>query len=217
MSGSNRVADAVVTMARSAFAAVPYVGGLLNEVAFDHRARTKQRRMEEFVAGLSAEISLVRQDAIDMAYLRSDNFGDLLEATLRRVVTTGGTEKRERLRRVLVRQMQAPIPSDYQDLFLDLISAVTEKEIEILGAYQTAFRRPRAEAEEANTPKRGAFREPASYGLDAEHYLLMVQHLVARGLMYDDGVGRWDTSAQEIFEISELGRAFLEFIDGRAT
>lgn len=44
----------------------------------------------------------------------------------------------------------------------------------------------------------------------------MLQHLVARGLLYDDSIGRWDAKALQFLEITELGVAFLEFIEASA-
>lgn len=37
--------EAGISLAKSIFNAVPYVGGLLNEVAFDFRSRIKQERI----------------------------------------------------------------------------------------------------------------------------------------------------------------------------
>lgn len=213
----SRPRDYAITIVRSAFAALPYFGGLFNELFFDHRARTKARRFEEFVSGLARDVERLGESAINRSYLESEEFGDLTEATLRRVVISGSKIKRERLRRVLVSQMYSPLATDYQELFLDLVSEVGEKEIEILSAYREAKNRPQGEEEGENSPKREIFRSPEYYDLDTGEYRFLIQHLIARSLMYDDGIGRWNTAALKILEISELGCRFLEFIEGETS
>lgn len=53
--------------------------------------------------------------------------------------------------------------------------------------------------------------------MEAGAFRFMVQHLVARGLMDDDSVGRWDTNALQYVEITELGLSFLDFVERGAT
>jgi hypothetical protein len=205
-------AQIAVTIARSAFSAVPLVGGALNEIFFDHRSRIKQGRFEELVAGLEADLGRLDAEAIREGYLQTEEFSDLLESLVLRVIRTGDPAKRARLRHVLVSQMQAPSPASDQELFLDVVAEITEKELEILRAYGEAYDRPRTDAEPIEQPKQGVFREGWSYGLDEPEYRFHVQKLIARGLLYDDGVGRWSTGAMQLFEISDLGRAFLGYL-----
>ena len=212
MTPIGRADQVAVTAIRSAFSAVPFVGGALNEVFFDHRSRLKQERFEEFVGGLELDLGRLKDTAINHDYLKSEEFSDLLESLVRRVVQTADPQKRERMRRILVSQLQVPAPASDQELFLDVAAAISEKELEILRTYNEAFNRIRTESEPIDQPKRGAFREGWSYGVDEPSYRHHVQKLIARGLMFDDGVGRWSTSAMEIFEISDLGRAFLSYI-----
>ena len=213
MSDSNP-SDYAVTVARSAFAAIPWFGGALNEAFFDHRARTKLRPFEEFVNDLGRDLRALGEAAVDREFLASEAFGDLVESTIRRIVLSGAKEKRERLRKVLVNQISSPLPSDYQELFLDLASEVSEKSIAILSAYRDAWSRPRTADEPERTPKQGDFRDPGRYGLAPGEHRFLIQHLIARGLMYDDSVGRWNTSALQIVEISDLGLEFLRFVEG---
>jgi hypothetical protein len=205
-----------VTAARSAFGAVPWIGSALNEVLFEHRSRIKQQRFEEFVAGMEADLSRLDESAINKDYLHSEEFSDLLESVVVRVVQSGDSARRARLREFLVAQMRAPAPASDQELFLDIAAEITEKELEILQAYAEASKRPRAEDEPIEQPKKGAFREAWNYGLEERQYLFHVQKLISRGLMYDDGLGRWSTPAMKFFEISELGLAFLSYVTSGA-
>ncbi|MEA3195492.1 MAG: hypothetical protein QOD26_3825 [Betaproteobacteria bacterium] len=38
--------------------------------------------------------------------------------------------------------------------------------------------------------------------------------LVARGLMHDEGIGRWDTAALEYLALTDFGQDFLEWVEG---
>jgi hypothetical protein len=205
--------DYAITAIRSVVAAAPFVGGLLNETLFDHRNRLKQRRLEEFVNQLSEDVALLKVEATLVERLQSEEFSDLLESAARRAVLTSNTQKRQRLRQVVLRQIEAPQPTDFSDIFLDLISELSEKQIEILSAFRNAAEEAEKRVGEArNYPFVGPFRAGQHYDLGEQQFRIMVLHLVARGLLYDDGLGRWGTAAQQFFEITALGRAFLEFL-----
>ncbi len=193
---------------------MPFIGGLLNEIVFDHRSRIKQRRLEEFVAGLEKDVGQLNQSSINYEYLRSDEFGDVVESTMRHIVQTGSQSKRARFRQVVIHQITASAPEGYSELYLDLINELSEKEIEILSAFREAFLRQRSEDESPEQPKKGPFRDAGYYRLDDDAFRLALNHLLSRGLMYDDGVNRWSTPAMKFFEITVLGLAFLRFLEG---
>ena len=151
---------------------------------------------------------------MDVRHLESEAFGDLLESILRRVIMTRSEQKRVRFRQVLLREILAPRATDLQELFLDLIAELEEQEVEMLREYRAAAEIAAQRSEEdSQVPLAGAFRTAEHFGMDEAAYQIARDHLGARGLLFDDGMGRWDASARQFYEITELGLAFLRFIE----
>ncbi|RYE13945.1 MAG: hypothetical protein EOP45_20415 [Sphingobacteriaceae bacterium] len=123
-----------VAVLRSMFGAIPVVGGALNEVIFDIRGRVKQERLNRFIELLS-EFFTNRPD-FDAENLKSEDFGDLFEEVLRKVVQTKSSAKHKRYRDVLVNGIETSVfDIDNSSRFLDLISSLEEVEVIILSSY----------------------------------------------------------------------------------
>jgi hypothetical protein len=123
-----------VAVLRSIFGAIPVVGGALNEVIFDIRGRVKQERLNRFIE-LLAEFFTNRSD-FDAETLKSEDFGDLFEEVLRKVVQTKSIAKHKRYRDVLTNGIENNLfDVDNSNRFLDLISSLEEVEVSILSNY----------------------------------------------------------------------------------
>src|SRR5262249_42910959 len=88
---------------RGLLGAIPYVGTLLNEIAFEARSRIKQARLQAFVLELSEDIRRLAEDKIDKEYIASEEFSDLFEDVATRVARTRDERKRAYFRNVLVK------------------------------------------------------------------------------------------------------------------
>lgn len=97
-----------ISAAKSAIGAIPYVGALLNEVIFDFRGRIKQERCNRFIYELTKYMANFTEGDIDFAYIKSDDFSDIFESIIRRVVLNRSEEKMHRFKKILVKQMIAP-------------------------------------------------------------------------------------------------------------
>src|SRR5215471_13023112 len=64
---------------KGAIGAIPFVGTLLNEVAFEARSRVKQRRLEAFFGEVAQSVRELSEAKIDREYLASEEFSDLFE------------------------------------------------------------------------------------------------------------------------------------------
>lgn len=123
-----------VAVLRSIFGAIPFVGGALNEVIFDIRGRVKQERLNKFIE-LLAEFFTDKAD-FNTETLKSEDFGDLFEEVLKRVVQTKSIAKQKRYRDILINGVESNLfDIDSSNRFLDLISSLEEVEILILSNY----------------------------------------------------------------------------------
>jgi len=168
--------------------------------------------MEELVDSLASKVENLGKNAIDEKFLRSEDFSDLLEAVFKRAAVTASVKKRECLRDVLINHLTGQAPSDLQDLFLDLVLEISDKEVQILDAFRTAALTQVSPGSVAPAPNTQAFRTASYYGMDEAQFRFAIQHLIARGLMFDDGIGRWNTAALQIIATTELGNRFIEFL-----
>jgi hypothetical protein len=132
------IQEAAISLAKSLFSAVPFAGGALNEVFFDYRSRIKQDRLNSFTVLLTA--FFLDNPDIDPQSLKTEEFSDLFESVIRRVLQTKSREKHIRFRDVLIRQIHRP-HEDIEDAetCLDLISTLNELAIWILNEHLVFF------------------------------------------------------------------------------
>lgn len=207
-----------ISAAKSAIGAIPYIGALLNEVIFDHRGRIKQERCNRFIYELTQYMASINERDIDIEFLKSEDFSDLFESIMRRVIPNRSEEKMHRFKKILVKQMIAPSYSDYTETFLDLVQRLNEKQIEILGAYKAVqcidlSKANDYENKHTDKSKMASHRKNNYYNIDEETYKFYVHDLVSKALLIDDGMNRLGTRPMEILEITSFGLAFLRFIE----
>src|SRR6266496_480635 len=127
--------EAIISAIKSVFGVVPYAGQLLSEVAFDYRSRIKQNRLNNFTQLLVEFFKDTRN--IKLENIKTEEFSDLFESVLKRVVQTKSEEKHRRFKNILVNQIQNPSQNiDNSEIYLDLISSLSEIEINILHQHQ---------------------------------------------------------------------------------
>ncbi len=128
------VQEAAISLTKSIFGAVPFAGGALNEVFFDYRSRIKQDRLNSFTNLLTAFFT--KNPAINLETLKTEEFSDLFESVIRRVLQTKSREKHIRFRNVLIRQIHQPNDEiENAETYLDLIATLNELAIWILNEH----------------------------------------------------------------------------------
>ena len=194
---------------------IPYVGTALNEAIFDLRARLKQERLERFVAYLVEGLRTLEADKIDAAYLRSEEFVDFLEDVLIRAAKAKGEENRRKLAAVLAGRLQHAEGTSFDDRFLDLLLSLSEAQVRILSEHLHATEE-REQATQDAVDADAEFRQPAFYGLPDSEYRFLVQDLISKALLYDGGMNYLGAQVFQILKITELGRAFVQFLEQSA-
>ncbi len=124
---------------KSAFGAVPFAGSLLNEAIFDYRSRIKQNRLNDFTKLLS--LFFTDNPDVELDGIKTEEFSDLFESVVRRVLQTKSKEKYIRFKNILVQQIQYPHKDiDNAETYLDLISTLDEMCIWILREHLSFFK-----------------------------------------------------------------------------
>ncbi|REG86285.1 hypothetical protein [Winogradskyella sediminis] len=123
--------EIIVSTAKSIFGAIPFGGTALNELFFEYNGQIKQKRLNKFVEILAENFT--QDSEINLENIKTENFNDLFESVLRRVVQTKSELKLLRFKDILIKELSQP--SEHYELidhYLDLISNLTEEEITIL-------------------------------------------------------------------------------------
>jgi hypothetical protein len=212
-----------VSVIKGAVGAIPFVGTALNECIFDCRGRVKQDRVNRFIEELTIYMTSVSENQINFDYIKSEEFGDVVESIMKRIVYNKSEEKMHRFKKILVKEMMAPSFSDYSETFLDIISNINEKQIEILDNYRKiengeltsdenlADRNVLDANKEINSD---AYLSHNYYNLDKSTYNFYVQDLISKSLLIDDSMNRYSTRPLTILKITQFGIEFLRFIHG---
>ena len=203
-----------VGVLKGAIGAIPYAGGLINEVLFEARARLKQERLETFIAELAADVEKLGEEKVDRAFLMSEEFSDLAEDVLTRVSRNRFEAKRAHFRNVLTKAIVGIRAPDFSTLFLNLLEEITDEELRIYANYYWTFEKLRDGRSEGTKMQVTALDYSGTdiMGLPPATFKKVLQSLIRKGLMFDDSFGRFETPAYHIVEPTELGAAFFEWI-----
>lgn len=121
-----------ISTIKSLFGIIPYAGNVLDEIFFEHRSRIKQDRLNKFIE-LLANYFEEKTPNFKLENLKTEEFSDVLESVLKKVMETSSKEKLERFKNILIGQMhQENIDNDFIDTFLDLTAKLSEAQIFIL-------------------------------------------------------------------------------------
>lgn len=211
---------------KGCFGTIPVVGAALDEVAFEYRGRVYQNRLNRFIEALADYMGSVRGEDIDYSRLKSEEFGDIFESIVRRVLLTGSEEKIQRFKKILVQEMMKNTkPSDFKETYLDIVSRINEDQIRILNEYRKAQEKAPDEmiaergvinggSADNTPPELSPHRRAEYYGLSESEYLFYVQDLVSKSLFLDDGMGNLGGyRPYELLEITPFGIEFLRYIE----
>jgi hypothetical protein len=126
---------------------IPYVGTAISEGLYDYWGRVKQDRLNKFTEMFGMYLKEVSQDDFDEEYLRSEDFAMFFEIVLRKVTETKSNTKLEIFRDILLGKMKSKSSNDFSETFLNIISQLNEKQIEIL----SVLSRPSEESTELHS------------------------------------------------------------------
>lgn len=123
--------EIITSTAKSIFGIIPLGGSALDELIFEYNGRIKQNRLNRFVEILADNFS--ENTEINLDNIKTEDFSDLFESVLRRVVQTKSERKLLRFKNIIIKELNCPTAeSEVIDHYLDLISSLTEEELTIL-------------------------------------------------------------------------------------
>jgi hypothetical protein len=185
---------------------IPVLGPALTEF-FEFRGKLKQNRLNQFIELLENYFS--NNAGINLKSFQTVEFGDLFESVLKRVVLTQSTEKMRMFKDIIVNQIECPSQSvTDSEIYLDLISELSETEIKILFEYRQVIKKFQPEVTELN---------------DLEHKLSLLENKVDQSsatynselltLQSDVGKKRESLNAlQNVYQHDHFGISIDQFL-----
>lgn len=144
--------EMAVSTLKTIFGAIPYGGAVLDELFFEYNGRIKQNRLNRFVEILAENFTA--DSGINLENIKTEDFNDLFESVLRRVVQTQSELKLLRFKDILIKELNSPSENvELIDHYLDLISNLTEEEITILYNHRFFTNKYEEEIDEMNLLK----------------------------------------------------------------
>lgn len=125
--------DIVLAGIKSLFGAVPFVGTGLNEL-IDFIPNLRQKRLNRFTEILTVYFQEIQE--INTENINTENFSDIFQSVIYRVTKTQSEEKLHHFKNILINELISPTAKiNKVELYLDLISNLSEEEILILSKY----------------------------------------------------------------------------------
>lgn len=218
---SSRYGD--LTVIRAIIQAIPYIGGPLDTLLSNSGQKWKMERAEHLLNELDKKIrALPHSPPLNV----SDNEGlyDLVHYTLEQVVKTRSVEKRQRFANILARQISDPTKWDESEAAARLLTELTDFDLEVLGSIVQApvcgkpfegLRVAELDSSEeelkADTFHAMKLRETIT-GASPAALRMACAHLVSRGLLKDEGIGRMGTGGMRYFIANDTAFWFLKWI-----
>jgi hypothetical protein len=216
--GCRKYSEAVAL--RATIQLIPYIGGSLDTLIAGRASLLQTERIEKFIHELKQRLGEIERAS---ANIDDEAFSDLVFATFEKVVRTRSQEKRSRFARIITRQVSQAAQWEEAENAVRLLGELEDIHIEVI---RVALAAPRLEKgfEElrvisiASPPLRDAdgngalalAQELPQYGLSALR--MACAELVGKGLLHDEGIGRWSLAAMEYFVATDLAEWFSSWI-----
>lgn len=219
---SERYSDA--TKLRATIQLIPYVGGSLDTLLAGKGAEIQRQRVENFLRELNLRLTKIE----GLANMESEEaFFDFMLQVFDGVVRAKTTAKITRFASLVTNQVIERRPWEDTDTAVRLLSELSDIHIEVLIAVLAApsYGAPFEDLKvttliEPQSGNEKAKAAPLAIQLPqySEMALRMAcSELVSKGLLHDEGIGRWGTKAMQYFITTDLAEWFLGWIRDKAS
>lgn len=200
------------TSLRAAIQLIPYIGGSLDAIIGGEGQKIQQRRIEHFISGLDIKLREIETSRCNPT---DEELFDITLLSLEQVVKTRSEHKRTRFAQIIAKQISTGAKFDVAETAIRLVSELEDIHIEILNEAMIAPLQPAPfdylrvvtiapsplRTVSGNLPPQ---LKDSFTDLSDEVLRLICSELVAKGLLKDEGIGRWDTKGMEYFTTTSL-------------
>lgn len=206
---------------RAAVQAIPYIGGSIDTLLVGGSARIQLQRVEKFVIEISERLEELERIS---AITQDEEFNDLILFTFEKVAKTRSTDKLKRFAEIIANQLVKPTSWDEPESAVRLLSDLEDIHIQILdvalktpkmsvGAFhglQVISLIDKSKYDQMENPPEHLFNTLPQYKPSVLR--MACAELVAKGLLLDEGIGRWDLSPMSFFVATDLAEWLAKWI-----
>lgn len=210
------------TALRAAIQLIPYVGGAIDTLVTGKATQIQMQRIEYFLHELRARLERVE---MIKANVDDDAFMDLMLTTFEKVSRARSADKQSRFANIVSRQVVEAQSWEDAEMAVRLVSELEDIHIEVAN---TALSAPPCDkafeglqvvtlTPSSNQDRDLAGNSPLLLSDALPHYSsaalrMACAELMAKGLLHDEGVSRWDMGAMQYFVATDLARWLQEWL-----
>ena len=184
----------------SLVAAAPYVGGPISILLDKYIPERRQKRIVEFYDDLFDEMKKLDKKKINQEYLKSEEFGYLIEETTECVSKAYQKEKIKAYKNILINSLtDTQTNQDVKEIYLHLVDELTDYDIEVLKhiyrgyeiKFESGFCKERARQEDKSEMRNAMFDlfrhvyDKNNYDWKIDLYSVIL-HLVSKKLLSEN-------------------------------
>jgi hypothetical protein len=208
---------------RAAMQVIPYVGGALDTLFSEKGAQIQQQRIAKLLENLDSRLNRVEKARELPA---TEEFFDLMLAVFERVVRTRSQAKIERFANLVSKQAIELRPWEDVEAAVRLLGELDDYHLWVLREIASAPVIEGGSSRRANTllepiveltkDPQGPFMMPLTLrfpSISPAKLRLLCAELLSKGLLQDEGIGRWGVRAMEMFTPTDLADWFIGWIE----
>jgi len=211
------------TKLRASIQAIPYVGGSLDTLLSGRGAKYQSERFENFIKDLTERLQ--RLEGLNIIEPTEPLF-DLMMQVFSEVIKTRSEEKRKYFANLVANQVVNDRVWDDVETVTRLLAELTDLHITLL---QAALDAPECDGVfeglriitltdyQSKDAKQTPEKPPTNIsllfpGLSNAALKMICSELIAKGLLHDEGIGRWGTVNMQYFFATPMAQWFMDWI-----
>jgi len=204
---------ASVDLLRAGVQAIPVIGGAVDTILSGRAARMQLARLDRFISQLQIRLSDVEAAKVNFD---SDEFVDFMVTCIDKASRARTPEKSQRFANIVATQVSQARPWDEADMATRLLADLEDIHMSILKSALeaptalNAFAGLKVVALKDHTAENflDGLSAPLPTELSSQYSMISLRlacsELTARGLLHDEGVGRWSSVAMTYFTATDL-------------
>lgn len=223
-----------IGLIKGALNSIPVIGAYLDEGIFEVRSRIKQERFEKLVNYLQDQVKMLGDNAINKAFLESEEFIDLFDNVVEKSLKTRHEEKIELYAKILSSSIKNGELTDYDSelSFINIIDNLTVNELiviknlslkkyanvgidfgikeseEEIEARERYYRNHKFDFEAVRLD----YNQELLFGLIPVKTRIAIEGLIAKSLALDESFSRIETDPRTYIALTPLGKQLIEFL-----
>ena len=203
---------------------VPYVGGSIDTLLTSEGQKYRESRIADYISEIASRIEGLESKFENLILTQPEETFDLLRSQIESVDRCRSHEKRKRFANILLNQIDSNSNWDEPETASRILGDLTQNHVAVLQAMCSApkcvapFEGIRVSViEPLDMSEKGSIQcltlTSAFKDIPAAQLRLIVVELLSRGLVKDEGVGRFGARAMEKFSSLDAGQWLLSWIE----